>query len=118
MLYLPGRDDAGMMEVRRTLIYALPQAGKEIIIARGRALSAEVLIHTLKLGNTASHDFGGSQANDGGLIRNLISMTKPETRLLSDDFEVILPINRVSSVYRSGCCCFPYAAHWLLLLPR
>ncbi|CAM9510067.1 unnamed protein product [Ectocarpus sp. 12 AP-2014] len=33
-------------------------------------------------------------ANDGGLIRNLISMTKPETRLLSDDFEVILPINR------------------------
>lgn len=33
------------------------------------------------------------QANDGGLIQNLVRMTT--TRLLSDDFEIMLPINQV-----------------------
>ncbi|CAM9290449.1 unnamed protein product, partial [Hapterophycus canaliculatus] len=34
----------------------------------------------------------GYMANDGGLIQNLVRMTK--TRLLSEDFEVMLPINQ------------------------
>ncbi|CAB1117844.1 unnamed protein product [Ectocarpus sp. CCAP 1310/34] len=34
----------------------------------------------------------GYMANDGGLIQNLVRMTK--TQLLSDDFEIILPINQ------------------------
>ncbi|CAM9366841.1 unnamed protein product [Ectocarpus sp. 12 AP-2014] len=34
----------------------------------------------------------GYMANDGGLIQNLVRMTK--TQLLSDDFEIMLPINQ------------------------
>lgn len=34
------------------------------------------------------------QANDGGLIQNLVRMTT--TRLLRDDFEIMLPINQVN----------------------
>lgn len=34
------------------------------------------------------------QANDGGLIQNLVRMTS--TPLLSEDFEIMLPINQVS----------------------
>lgn len=33
------------------------------------------------------------KANDGGLIQNLVRMTT--TRLLRDDFEIMLPINQV-----------------------
>lgn len=33
------------------------------------------------------------KANDGGLIQNLVKMTT--TKLLRDDFEIMLPINQV-----------------------
>ena len=36
---------------------------------------------------------GGGKANDGGLIQNLVKMTT--TKLLRDDFEIMLPINQV-----------------------
>eukprot|EP00752_Nemacystus_decipiens_P018227 g16355.t1 len=33
-------------------------------------------------------------ANNGGLVTNLVKMTEVDTRLLKEDFEIILPINR------------------------
>eukprot|EP00903_Cladosiphon_okamuranus_P015117 g13980.t1 len=33
-------------------------------------------------------------ANNGGLVTNLVKMTEVDTRLLREDFEIILPINR------------------------
>lgn len=70
-------------------------SSEEFVSHRRRGVRSEAKLFS-RLGRVLSRFwFTLLKANDGGLIQNLVRMTS--TRLLREDFEIMLPINQVGA---------------------